>query len=94
MFLDTILTYIPNGGEKIGSVAHGRSASSEQSKMLCSRSRNFPCLSFELGASEFTAGPFACYWQTSRRHGIVRPPGGMAYRIVRHVLVQIVIARY
>ncbi len=64
-------TYIPNGGEEICSVAHGRRASSEQSKILCSRSSNFPCLSFEPGASGLTAGPFACYWQTSRRHGIL-----------------------
>ena len=64
-------TYIPNGGEEICSVAHGRRASSEQSKILCSRSSNFPCLSFEPGASGLTAGPFACYWHTSRRHGIL-----------------------
>jgi hypothetical protein len=64
-------TYIPNGGEEICSEAHGRRASSEQSKILCSRSSNFPCFSFEPGASGLTAGPFACYRHTSRRHGIL-----------------------
>ncbi len=64
-------TYAPNSGAEICSVAHGRRASSDQSKVLCSRSSNFPCFSFEPGASGLTAGPFACYWQTSRRHGIL-----------------------
>ena len=71
MYLDGLVTYIPNSGEEICSVAHGRRASSEQSKILCSRSSNFSCLSFEPGASGLSAGPFACYWQTSRRHGIL-----------------------
>jgi hypothetical protein len=78
-------TYIPNGGEKICSVAHGRRASSEQSKILCSRSSNFPCLSFELGASGLTAGPFAsAYWEDLNLNLAIRVPR-LAYGAVRRV---------